>query len=163
MSATFNADEILEMAEQIERNGAKFYRKAAGAAADEPAKTMLLELADMEDNHEKTFAEMRRGLSAKEQASSVFDPDSQAALFLQAIADGHVFDVKADPSETLTGNETLTEILRTAIGLEKDSVIFYIGMQDLVGETLGRDRIDTIIREEVSHIATLSEELAKAQ
>ena len=29
MSIVFNADEILEMAEQIERNGAKFYRRAS--------------------------------------------------------------------------------------------------------------------------------------
>ena len=26
----FNADEVFEMAEQIEKNGAKFYRNAAG-------------------------------------------------------------------------------------------------------------------------------------
>ena len=30
---TFNPDEIFEMAEQIERNGAKFYRKAAERTA----------------------------------------------------------------------------------------------------------------------------------
>ena len=29
MSVDFNADEIFEMAEQIERNGVKFYNKAA--------------------------------------------------------------------------------------------------------------------------------------
>ena len=29
MGVTFNADEVFEMAEQIERNGAKFYRAAA--------------------------------------------------------------------------------------------------------------------------------------
>ena len=28
---TFNADEILEMAQRIERNGAAFYRKAAAS------------------------------------------------------------------------------------------------------------------------------------
>ncbi|KPL03373.1 MAG: hypothetical protein AMK75_01530 [Planctomycetes bacterium SM23_65] len=163
MSATFNVDEILEMAQQIERNGAKFYRKAAEGAAGDTSKDMLLRLAAMEDEHEKTFGEMRRGLSAKEQASTTFDPDGQAALYLQSIADGHVFDVKVDPSEALTGNETATEILKTAIGLEKDSIVFYIGLQELVGKALGREKVDNIIREEVSHITTLSSELAKVR
>ena len=34
MSYDFNADEIFEIAEQIERNGAKFYRNAAESIAD---------------------------------------------------------------------------------------------------------------------------------
>ena len=39
MSYDFNADEIFEIAEQIERNGAKFYRTAAESVADEDKKT----------------------------------------------------------------------------------------------------------------------------
>ena len=163
MSATFHVDEILEMAEEIERNGAKFYRKAADGAAGESSRDVLLNLAAMEDDHEKTFAAMRHELSAKEQAATTFDPDGQAALYLQAMADGHVFDVKTDPSEVLTGSETAAEILKTAIGLEKDSIVFYLGMQDLVGKTLGRERMDDIIKEEMSHITLLSGELAKVQ
>ena len=44
MSITFNADEIFEMAEQIERNGATFYREAAGNTLDADVKEMLLSL-----------------------------------------------------------------------------------------------------------------------
>ena len=44
MSITFNADEIFEIAEQIERNGARFYREAAGNASDADVKNMLQEL-----------------------------------------------------------------------------------------------------------------------
>ena len=51
MSITFNADEIFEMAEQIERNGAKFYREAAENASDADVKEMLLSMAAMEDGH----------------------------------------------------------------------------------------------------------------
>ena len=38
MAFDFNADEIYEMAQQIERNGAAFYRKAAEAVDEAPAK-----------------------------------------------------------------------------------------------------------------------------
>ena len=44
MSYDFNADEVFEMAEQMERNGAKFYRDAAETAADASNKEMLIGL-----------------------------------------------------------------------------------------------------------------------
>ena len=56
MMYDFNADDIFEIAEQLERNGATFYRTAAGAVTDADAKGFLLKLAEMEDAHEKTFA-----------------------------------------------------------------------------------------------------------
>ncbi len=47
MSITFNADEIIEMAEEIERNGAKFYREAAKNASAKKTKHMLLDMSAM--------------------------------------------------------------------------------------------------------------------
>ena len=38
----FNADDIFEMAEQMERNGAKFYRTAAESSGAGSAKDLLL-------------------------------------------------------------------------------------------------------------------------
>jgi rubrerythrin len=89
MSITFNADEIFEMAEQIERNGAKFYREAAGNASDADVKEMLLDMAAMEDGHQVTFSNMRKELSAEDKESNVFDPDNEVAQYLQTMADFH--------------------------------------------------------------------------
>ncbi len=161
MADTFNAGEIFEMAMEIERNGAKFYRKAAEGKAGRTSGALLLRLADMEVQHERTFAAMRDLLTTVEAASATFDPEDEAALYLRAIADGHVFPVKIDPSAVLSGKESAADVLKTAIGLEKDSIVFYLGIQDLVGKTLGRDKIDHIIREEMSHVTILSAELAK--
>lgn len=162
MSIYFNADEIFEMAEQIERNGAKFYRRAAEGVEASQGQQLLLDLAVMEDEHEKTFAAMRADMLKQGQAATVdptFDPDGQAGLYLRAMADGHVFDMKVDPSERLTGKETMEDVLQTAIGLEKDSIIFYLGMKEMVPKRLGQDRIDSIIKEEMVHVSTLSKEL----
>jgi len=151
-----NADEIFEMAEQMERNGAKFYRKAA-ESADESGKPLLLSLAAMEDDHEKTFAAMRSELTHAETESRTADPDNQAALYLQSMVAGKVF--AGDPSEMLTGNETLTMILEIAIGLEKDSIIFYQSMKSAVPKDFGQERLDGIIDQEIGHILTLSKQL----
>ena len=162
MSIIFNADEIFELAEQIERNGARFYRRAAEGADDSHERQTLLDLAKMEDDHEKAFSAMRAELTDAEQRSTVFDPDGQATQYLRAMVDGRVFDVKADPSKNLTGEETMDEILRTAIGLEKDSIVFYLGMKEMVPARVGKDRIGDIIKEEMDHIVTLSRKLASA-
>ena len=158
MAVTFNADEIFEMAEQIERNGARFYRRAAESIKDSKAHHLLLTLAAMEDEHLETFAAMRAEL-AQGAWGVDFDLDDQAGMYLRAVADGHVFDRKTDPAERLTGKESAEDILRIAIGLEKDSLVFYQGIREMVPEQFGRDKVDRIINEEMQHIADISREL----
>lgn len=149
----FNADDIFEMAEQMERNGAKFYRTAAASVDNQDAETFLLKLADMEDDHEKTFADMRSKLSSEEKASTVFDPQGEAAAYLRALADTRVFfEKEIDTTDMQT-------ILTDAITAEKDAIVFYLGMRDAVPESLGRSRLDDIIKEEMGHIRLLGKEL----
>ncbi len=156
----FNADEIFEMAERIEKNGALFYRKAADNTEFTSSKGLLLKLASMEDDHERTFSGLRQKLSQKEWKTESVQPDDEVVLYLKAIADGHVFNIKSNPVDDLTGNETLKDILKIAIRLEEDSIIFYLGMKDIVSQDMGGDFIDKIIREERAHIVLLSRELA---
>jgi rubrerythrin len=160
MSFDFTADEILAMAERIERNGALFYRKAAGLVKDAKVSKLLLDLAAWEEGHEKVFASMRHILKERERQPTTFDPEGETSLYLRAMADGHVFDLRIDPSDKLTGKESPKDILQMAIGQEKDSIIFYLGIKDMVSEAMGKDKIDEIIREEMSHIGFLSRQIA---
>ena len=91
MSYDFNANEVFEMAEQMERNGAKLYRDAAETAADPSNKELLTGLSKMEEAHEKIFESMRADLTAAEKASTVFDPSGEASLYLRALVDSRVF------------------------------------------------------------------------
>ena len=159
MGITFNANEIFEMAEEIERNGAKFYRQAAEKAPDEKTKQMLLNMAAMEDSHLKTFEEMRKELSGREKGWAMFDPDNQSALYLQAMADARGYEGKISPAEELTGNETPKEIIEIALNSEKESIVFYFGLKGLVPVKAGRDKVEAIIMEELSHVTTLLEQL----
>jgi rubrerythrin len=155
MRYDFNADEVFEMAEQMERNGEKFYKHAAATIDDEPHKKLLLELAAMEVDHEKTFKAMRSDLKAAEKSATVFDPEGEAALYLRALVDTRVFfEKEVDVS-------SMENILKAAIEAEKDSIVFYLGMKNAVPEKLGQDRIEGIIKEEMGHIRLLSRELAQ--
>lgn len=151
----FNADDIFEMAEQMERNGIKFYTTAAESVSDDDAKSLLFEFADMEREHEKIFSEMRKELSSDEKQSTVFDPEGDAARYLRALADTRVFfDKKIDVS-------SLKNILKDAIQAEKDSIVFYLGMKEAVPQDLGKGRLDNIIKEEMGHIRMLSGKLVQ--
>jgi rubrerythrin len=153
MSYDFNADEVFEMAEQMERNGAKFYRDAAENTADASNKEMLIGLSKMEEAHEKMFESMRAELKAAEKASTVFDPSGEAGVYLRALVDSRVFFEKE------IDVTSMVEILKSAIEAEKDSIVFYLGMKEAVPENLGKDRIEAIIKEEMGHIRMLSKEL----
>jgi len=155
LSMIFNVDEVLKIAEQIERNGIGFYEKAAaGFHGDE--KQTLLRLADMERTHERVFSALRRELSRADQALEAFDPEGEAARYLAAFADGQVFDPDADPLALLGPQSSGRDILKVAIGLEKDSVVFYVAIRDAVPESLGKEKIERIIKEEMDHIVLLS-------
>ena len=154
MGYTFNVDEVFEIAEAIERNGADFYRKAAEALTDPEARALLLDFAAMEDQHQKTFAGLRSGLTANERRETIFDPDGQAVLYLKALADTRVFfEKEMDVS-------SLEKIFKAALTAEKDSIVFYLGMRDLVPEDLGKQKIDAIIKEEMTHIRIIGRDLA---
>ena len=160
MTFQFNADEIIQMAEQIERNGVRFYRKAAEVVKDEKVTKLLLDLAVWEEGHERTFANIRAELMDSERKPIVFDPDHETSMYLRAMADGHVFDVRLEPADKLTGSESAREILRMAIGQEKDSIVFYTGLKEMISQAAGKQQIDRIIKEEMSHIGFLNREIA---
>jgi rubrerythrin len=155
MSYDFNADEVFEMAEQMERNGGNFYRTAAENTPDAANKEFLLKLAAMEDQHEITFKAMHSELSNHEKSDTVFDPQGEASLYLRALADMRVFFEK---EMDVTSME---KILKAAIEAEKDSIVFYLGMKEAVPENLGRGRLDHIIKEEMGHIKMLSKKLVE--
>jgi len=156
MGIRFNADEVLEMAAQIERNGGVFYR--AAAENNEEGRELLLKIAEQEDEHLALFEGMRAKLPAREAEATAFDPDSVASLYLKAVADGKVFDLPGgDPAKVLKGNESLDDIINIAIQAEKDSIVFYVGLQELVPASLGKDRVDAVIREEMKHILWLND------
>jgi rubrerythrin len=153
MSIDFNADEVFEIAEQIERNGVKFYRSAAEQIQDADKKKLLFDLAEMEVEHEQTFKTLRSKLSVDEKIQTTFDPEGDSERYLRALADTRVFYEKE-----ITG-VSMEEILKTAITAEKDSIVFYLGMKDVVPAHLGQQKLDDIIKEEMGHIRLLSKEL----
>jgi rubrerythrin len=155
-SYDFNADEIFEMAIRIESNGAAFYRKAASLQSVTSSRDFLENLATMEDHHKLVFEKMRKRLGDAEKANTVFDPEGELSLYLASMADRHGGEGSPPVADALTGKESMHEIITTAIGLEKKSILFYVGLKDMVPPKYGREKIEEIIREEQRHIVQLN-------
>jgi rubrerythrin len=103
---------------------------------------------------------MRKELGPREKEAMVFDPDNESALYLQVMADGRGYEGKVSLADKLTGKEAPEEILNIAIDAEKNSVVFYVGLKDLVSERAGKNKVEAIIKEEMGHIAALKRGLA---
>ncbi len=158
MSIVFNADEIFALAERIEQNGEAFYR-AASALTEDTGRQLLLDLAAWEAGHRECFRKMRRDLRSAARESVTFDPDDEAALYLEALADGVVFQREEDPLASLGEDPDLETILYAALQREKDAIAFFVGMREIVPKHLGKERINEIIREEMSHVLKIKREI----
>ena len=58
-------------------------------------------------------------------------------------------------------NKSFKSILSCALQAEKDSIVFYLGMKELVSAKSGQSKIEAIIKEEMSHIQLLAGKLTE--
>ena len=75
--------------------------------------------------------------------------------YLEALVDSAVFADDVVTSEMVTRVDSDIEALELAIGLEKDSILFYYQMKDLVPPRV-EATLDRIISEEKSHLRDLA-------
>ena len=152
----FNADEIYEMAEDIEEHGFRFYETAREAARDAGTRDLLARLADMERRHKATFARMREELPERDRrAGTSLSPEEaeEKGAYLRTLADSRVFG-KAE-AMALSGSQE-GDLLDRALDLEKDTIVFLLELKEMVAPIRGKDDLDVIIREELGHIRMIN-------
>jgi rubrerythrin len=163
MSIFFNADEVFSMAMMIEENGARFYRKAAETFIEPKINQLLLGLAKDEDKHKSIFSAMLKEYKKSEKSVKYEAEDELLADYLKAFSDRNVFLNDVDPSDILTGYETIEDVLRIAIDNEMKSVMFYLGIKSSIQDQSDKDNIEKIIREEMHHYLSLTMHLSELE
>ncbi len=157
MENEFNPEEILEIACNLERNGAEFYRRAAELVSSKEAEEMLNRLAAMEDEHEDFFESVRSDPSA---LIGLFgEPERELSSFLQAITENKVFPKEVDPLGQLHEDVTVKEIIEMAIDAEKSAIQFYKSLKEVIPNQGNEGKLDRIIQEEFEHVRILTGEL----
>jgi rubrerythrin len=157
MTRELTAFEVLKIAEQMERNAARFYRKAAGMYNDPSLSKLFSELAQWEKRHVEVFADMKNQFpeQAWEQGSSDPERVDIARLDVPPL----VFDEHSDPAKELTGNETRAEVLNLALKKERYTIGYYTSLTEFA---LGQENIKVIrniLQEEKRHVRILVQSL----
>ena len=153
MSIAFSLDEMIKIAVGIEKQGTIFYDVMARSTKQPAARDLFIHLANAERQHMETFKKM-----APEGNNSIVSDDEQHEYddYLKALVSNAVFTDEMATGELATRINSDIEALDLGIRAEKDSILFYYHMREIMAPTLIL-LLDKIIKEEQTHINQLSE------
>jgi len=151
--AVFTASEALEMAMEIEKNGETFYNAVATKSTDPKVKELFEDLAVQERGHYRVFQKMLGGVKPTPELPTAMYDEYQT--YLLVALDNALF---AGPDKALALAKQAQDqemVLRAAMGFEKDTLLFFYDLREMVSET-DRDAISGILREEKTHLRRLA-------
>ena len=153
MSILFSGSELINIAIGIERRGITFYDIMARSTKNAIAREVFKYLGDMEREHIRTFQDM---LAEADKYQFPETPTGEYTAYLQALVDTAVFTDDLVTSEMATKMSSDIEAMELAIGAEKDSILFYYEMKDIMPQR-AQPTVNKIVAEEKSHLRQLSE------
>lgn len=153
MSISFSGSELINIAIDIERRGVAFYDTMARSTESAATGDAFRYLADMERQHIQTFQDM---LTEADKLQLLESYTQEHAAYLVALVDSAVFTDDLATGEMVTRTDSDIEALELAISAEKDSVLFYYEMRDIMPRPT-HPTINRIIAEEKSHLRQLSQ------
>ncbi|MFP3879405.1 MAG: ferritin family protein [Dehalococcoidia bacterium] len=153
MAVFFSGSELLEIAISIERNGMAFYQALADKTAREDARDIYNYLAGEEKKHLDTFQGMSGSLGQVKPQETYTE---EYTLYLKALVDSVVFPDTGEVQRQAEKTFDEIDALDTGIRAEKDSILFYIELQNSVRER-DRDVVSNVVDEERKHLRQLSE------
>jgi rubrerythrin len=153
MGIFFSGRELIEIAIGIEKNGAIFYDSLASSSKNPAVLDTYKYLADQEREHTAVFQKMLGSVSESKPQEAYTE---QYNLYLKALIDSLVFTddkVTRQMARKVSGD---AEAIQIAMGAEKDSILFYVEVRDLVRRS-DRKVVGKIIEEEKSHLRKLTQ------
>ncbi len=152
MGILFSGRELINIGIRIEKNGAAFYDTLADCAQKAPVKSLYRQLAAKEREHVGAFEKML-GSVGEYQPPETFTDEYEA--YLKALVDSLVFTDEKQACDLARKMRGDAEAIQTALTAEKDSILFYVEMRDLVSAS-ERHVVDRLIAEEKAHMRELT-------
>lgn len=154
--AVFTASQGLEMAMQIEENGEEFYTTVAAETSVDEVKELFEFLAAQERKHYRIFEDL---LGRVEPGPQMLAPEEdEYSMYLNVALDQALFSGPEKALATARDAKDKESAVRTALGFEKDTLLFFYDLREMVADK-ERDAITRIINEEKSHVRRLAGEL----
>jgi rubrerythrin len=160
MAIIYNAEEIYQMGVEIEKNGLAFYAAAAQSVKNADVKKLCEELGQWEGKHVALFEALKAKLPEAARQETSYDPNNELGMYLKAAADSHIFVANKEITALVANAKSPLDILHMALSFEKDSVVLYTTMKNMVPEHLGKKDLEKIIDEEIMHISFITRKIA---
>ena len=151
----FTGKEVLDMALRIEENGMRFYTDASKAAKSQQLKDLFSALAEEEASHIKTFLELKRALVGNDESAGFAPYIEDAQQYLKSMADTEVFTNPNAGKEAARALKNEEEAITLAIGMEKDSLLFYYELERMIRDS-DKKVIEALIEQEKEHVRKLT-------
>jgi len=161
MGYGFNAGEVFKVAIQIEENGRKFYEESQKNIESAEIRALFVDLALQEIEHKRKFETLRDQLPPESTTPTVWDPQNEIDLYVKMMADNHVFVSSASVKDQVARIRDARDALKLAIEFEKDSVLFFLGIEEAVSAKKDQELIKSLVKEEQEHLRRLTSELRK--
>lgn len=160
MSYSFNAGEVFKLAVRIEENGWRFYEESQKNISSTDVRTLFADLALQEIEHKKKFEAILAQLPAELKSATVWDPEHEIDQYIKMMADDHVF-ISGDISDQIGRIRNASDALKLAIEFEKDTVLFFLSLEEAVAGKKDWEFIKGLVKEEQEHVRRLTLELRK--
>ncbi|GAB4277048.1 MAG: ferritin family protein [Candidatus Rifleibacteriota bacterium] len=160
----YNAEELMELAIQIEKNGKEYFLGMAEKTQNPDVRDIFTYLANEEQSHLENFVKIREKLSESKDEIEIADEYNTPEMYgyLKAMFDGRVFPNLKTYEEIASEIKTDEQAVYHAISFEKDTVLFFSEILSMLGEKdENRPLILELIRQEKIHIARLFTLLGK--
>ncbi len=161
MGYGFNAGEVFKVAIQIEENGRKFYEESRKNIESAEIRALFADLALQEIGHKTKFETLRAQLPPESTAPTVWDPENEIDQYVKMMADNHVFVSSASVKDQVERIRDAADALKLAIEFEKDSVLFFLSIEEAVSAKKDHELIKSLVKEELGHLKRLALELRK--
>jgi rubrerythrin len=153
----FSANEILDLAIKLEKNGELVYRDAIEKVSNPELIGLLEWMADEEVKHANWFAELKLKLDQK--SVNPFMEMMSRELFDDLLGDKN-FSLKDVDFSSVSEIDDLMAIF---IEFEKDSVRFYQVLEPFIEDPVSLEGLKKIIDEENCHIKRLQELMGRQE
>jgi len=149
MTKLFYLSEIIKFAVEKEIESEKLYQQLSEQTNDLTLKALFEKLVGEEKKHETFYANMLSHVQEKQ--SPGVKEDNEYNAYMQELITSSRSTLPLSAAELSDMNAAIDY----AINREKDSILFYVGLKNLV-PSHAQDKIDIIIKEEAKHIVMLS-------
>ena len=157
----FSILEAVEVAMMMEEEGIRFYALAEERAADPEMKKLFAFLRDKEHQHIEVFRSLYGDLAAREGTpdAELWLLDAEISSWFRAYVESTVFPAKGAAERALAEVHGVVGILRLALQVEKDSILFYHELLSHAPWPEATELLEKIIAEERRHLGFIREKL----